>query len=243
MSVILRDKINELLTENANLEKEVARLREAERSCLRGTPAATENTDTPRDIIATETDGIIKVMQGLYESRYLFKIIRQVSQTDVSPNDDTDTKPSPVEVRDSDGANHDITQKQKKYPRFKDDDDDKDEKASRKKYEKNVDKDDDKNYQRKKQKKHYHDSDDDEKDYQGKKHKKRYHDDDDDDDDEEKDFQRKRQKHKKHYDDDNEGKKHKKTSHDDDDDDDNDDDKYRNEKYKKHNKKKEKNSR
>merc|ERR1712241_1543381 len=109
MGVILRDKINELLTENANLEKEVARLREAERSCLRGTPAATENTDTPRDIIATETDGIIKV-----------------SQTDVSPNDDTDTKPRPVEVRDSDGANHDITQKQKKYPRFKDDDDDKD---------------------------------------------------------------------------------------------------------------------
>ena len=60
MSAILRDKINELLTENANLEKEVARLREAERTC-RDTAAA-ENT--PADIIATHTD-IVEVRPGL----------------------------------------------------------------------------------------------------------------------------------------------------------------------------------
>ena len=76
MSVILRDKINELLTENANLEKEVVRLREAERSCLRGTPAATENTDTPRDIIATDTDSIVEVMPGEFtEPKNLYKIL------------------------------------------------------------------------------------------------------------------------------------------------------------------------
>ena len=39
MSAILRDKINELLTENANLEKQVASLREAERNCLGDTTA------------------------------------------------------------------------------------------------------------------------------------------------------------------------------------------------------------
>ena len=43
MSAILRDKINELLTENANLERELTRLRESERSC-----SGKENT--PRDI-------------------------------------------------------------------------------------------------------------------------------------------------------------------------------------------------
>ena len=65
MSAILRDKINELLTENGNLEKEVARLREAERACLQETAAATENTETPRDIIATDTDRSVEVMPGL----------------------------------------------------------------------------------------------------------------------------------------------------------------------------------
>ena len=59
MSAILRDKINELLTENANLEKQVARLREAERNCLGDTTAATENT--PGDIIATDTDSSAEV--------------------------------------------------------------------------------------------------------------------------------------------------------------------------------------
>ena len=62
MSAILRDKINELLTENANLEREVERLREAERECLGDTSVATENT--PRDIIATDTD-IVEVRPGL----------------------------------------------------------------------------------------------------------------------------------------------------------------------------------
>ena len=65
MSAILRDKINELLTENGNLEKEVARLREAERACLQDTGAATENTETPRDIIATAMDRSVGVMPGL----------------------------------------------------------------------------------------------------------------------------------------------------------------------------------
>ena len=63
MSAILRDKINELLTENANLEKQVASLREAERNCLGDTTAATENT--PRDIIATDTDNGVEVRQAL----------------------------------------------------------------------------------------------------------------------------------------------------------------------------------
>ena len=63
MSAILRDKINELLTENANLEKQVASLREAERNCLGDTTAATENT--PRDIIATDTGNGVEVRQAL----------------------------------------------------------------------------------------------------------------------------------------------------------------------------------
>ena len=67
MSAILRDKINELLTENGNLEKEVARLREAERACLQETtaPIYTPNTETPKDIIATATDRSVEVMPGL----------------------------------------------------------------------------------------------------------------------------------------------------------------------------------
>ena len=65
MSAILRDKINELLTENGNLEKEVARLREAERNCLQTTAAAKESTETPRDIIATAKDRSVEVMPGL----------------------------------------------------------------------------------------------------------------------------------------------------------------------------------
>merc|ERR1712232_316782 len=108
MSAILRDKINELLTENANLEREVARLREAERTCrdtAAAAAAATENT--PADIIATDTD------------------IVEVSVTEASS-----TNHSPVEVRDT---NHDdITQKQKKKYLHHEDDENK---ASRKKYE------------------------------------------------------------------------------------------------------------
>merc|ERR1719510_1724888 len=59
MSAILRDKINELLTENANLEREVARLREAERTCrdtAAAAAAAAAAENTPADIIATEKD-------------------------------------------------------------------------------------------------------------------------------------------------------------------------------------------
>ena len=72
MSAILRDKINELLTENASLEKEVARLREAERTCL-DTAAATENTpaDISADISASDTD-IVEVRQaGFIELKHL----------------------------------------------------------------------------------------------------------------------------------------------------------------------------
>ena len=65
MSAILRDKINELLTENGNLEKEVARLREAERACLQDTAPAKESTESPRDIIATAADRSVEVMPGL----------------------------------------------------------------------------------------------------------------------------------------------------------------------------------
>ena len=70
MSAILRDKINELLTENANLEREVERLREAERKCLGDTSVATENT--PRDIIATDTDSIEEVRLGVFNSAEIF---------------------------------------------------------------------------------------------------------------------------------------------------------------------------
>merc|ERR1711936_914791 len=103
MSAILRDKINELLTENANLEREVSRLRASEGSC-RVQPGS-ENTHADIGQAGTQ----------------------EVKYTEVVPSlHGAPTKSPHKEKTDDTPKNKDIKEKQKRKTKIYDDDDDDD---------------------------------------------------------------------------------------------------------------------